>query len=286
MQKDNDLLKGENVDAPESLNYADSALWRMVVYISKDSFSAWLKNVSAPQTPPRLLVNTHFEVTEGKILQKIESTVYDNPAVLDDYEADVIVETSKSILAPSSLMENEKGEWNAPEYFNAVYNAKEEDIMEDALPEGVTNIYCLEPGLKSFLERTFPGTRVQHHLSALYKFLIKDENNRNHIVAVIRKGEVDILSFRGKELMSMAVQNWQMPLDIAYHILNAAKGAEFEQGKFDIELTGEKDVTDEITPILERFAGSVTLGIWPASPDFENLPVSAALCSSRIPRGK
>nr|MDE6342559.1 hypothetical protein [Muribaculaceae bacterium] len=80
----------------------DTGQWHLAVNISRQGFGAWLVPDFFTGRPPRVLAAATWPATDEGLLARIEDVVYDHPAVLDDYSADIIIECDRQLWLPAS----------------------------------------------------------------------------------------------------------------------------------------------------------------------------------------
>lgn len=214
-------------------DYADTGQWLLAVRLSRSGIRAELTSRLHPDAPPRVLLDRTWGNPEEDLLEKIENAVYDNPSVLDDYAADIIVETSATLFVPNEWTGNDE---NDPEkFFNEVFSTPESEVMKDE-GEDMTAFYFLTTGLKSFLARTFPGARISSHLGRLVASSRRGAPGTVRLHAVIRKSEVDLVLFSGDRLVSASSQPWKESTDIAYRLLNLLDVYKFNGPETEIHI--------------------------------------------------
>lgn len=253
--------------------FTDIGVWRLFIYISEQGMSAYIKNIQQPSLPPQLLFETEWKPAEESLLRKIESTVYDNPRLLDDYATEVIIQSGKCLQIPADLIaENQEAE---EDFFCTVFKVEPDDIFFD---DNGTEfcLYTLTPGLPAFIRRTLPGAKVRSHLSNLICHLRNRTSDMSRIYCDIRNGQMDIVAFSGKELLSASTQYWETPEDISYRILLLMQTYELTRDKVEIKLSGLKAVKTEVSSELRKFVNFVSF--FPSSTSSEvKLPLGGLL---------
>lgn len=236
-----------NSNTYQAVRIGDVADWRLICEIGSRGMSAYLKHVD----PTQEIVTLFEEKWEpgGDLLKKIENAVYDHPQVLDDFSADIVLVAPRSIWVPSEIVEDDDD--RAAELYNQVYDASEADILTDAVGDA-TCLYCLTPGLKGFLQRTFPGARVHSHLGVMTRRFRERIADMPRIYAEIREDEVDLLAFDGKKLLMAATHPWRDPNDIQYHIFNVINVYGLDPQELQLSLSGLKEVKAELMPQLRN----------------------------------
>lgn len=222
--------------ADDNLNpiHTDTGLWHLTVYMSSRSLEAWLSFKGDTGRSPRLLASESWAPTEEGLLQKISNSVYDHPEMLDDYSASIIIESTRTMMVPDAMLE-EEGE--AEKVYSRVYPGQEEEVITDDNNGPETALLTLVSGLRSFLQRTFPGARIHSHLNRL-KSRFRTLGTGMRIFASIRDGELDLIAFNGENLLSASTQKWREWSDIVYRILNLAEIYNMQVNESELFLDG------------------------------------------------
>lgn len=207
----------EGTSKLHAADYADTGQWLLAVRLSRSGIRAELTSRLQPDVPTRVLLDQTWKAGEENLLEKIENAVYDNPSVLDDYAADIIVETASTLFVPEEWADNEEND--PEEFFREVFATPEGEVMRTD-SGNLTTLYFLTTGLKSFLARTFPGARVNSHLGHLVASLKQGAPGTVRLYAVIRDAETDLILFSGDRLISASSQPWKESSDIAYRLFN------------------------------------------------------------------
>ena len=134
----------------------DTGQWHLAVDISRHGLGAWLLPDESLGASPREIIRTSWQPSEEGLLGRIEDTVYDNPTVLDDYSADIIVESERQIWLPSSLYPSDD---DCADAYISIYGGDILDVMVNDLGKEKC-AFMLTPGLRSFMQRSFPGAGV------------------------------------------------------------------------------------------------------------------------------
>ncbi len=253
--------------------FNDLGVWRLLLYISEKGMSAFLKNTEEPTVAPHTLFEKTWKKTDDSLLHQIETTVYDNPSLLDDYSTEVIIETSKTLQIPNKILDENDG--IEEELFKKVYSVEEDDIFTDDNGDE-TCVYSLAGGLPAFIRRTLPGAKVTSHLSRLICHLRNRKSENNRIYCDIRTGVMDIIAFNGSQLLSASMHGWDSFEDISYQILLLIKAYEISMKKVDIYLSGISEIKNNVASQLREFIENVSF-LPLSSIEGVNLPVAGLI---------
>ena len=263
----------------------DTGQWRLVVELSASGVSAFLKNIDSEAEMPLLLFQRQWESSRDDLLSHIESAVYDNPRLLEDFATHIIVTTPKALWIPAEFMEEDEFDENL---FTCVYPAKLEDIRADVGNEEVC-LYTLTPGLNSFLQRTLPGSRISSHLSVLKNKLEQMEvfrlsgnvssGNLDRLYLNLRGAEVDIFVFKNGRFMSGSVHPYEGSSDVAYFALLACHVYGLRPSTTGICLYSEKSDKASVFALLSEIFESVSIITINGSEKAEPISLASAIAS-------
>lgn len=228
-------------------DYADTGQWRLIVKIKSDGMSAHIENTIHEDLEPQELFSVSWETSADNLLRNIENAVYDHPRVLDDFSASVIVYDAKTMFMPTEIMEEAEGEEES--VYTSVYEADAAEVMTD-IDSDLTAAHCLSPGLKGFLNRTFPGAKIESNLMNKVRTLRRcNEGVRMYVD--IRKGESDFVLLNGSSLLSASTHSTEGAADTLYHALNIIDVYGLSPLSAPMEISGD-DSAGELREITER----------------------------------
>lgn len=265
-------------------NLADTGQWRLFMEISEDSMSAWLKSVDFQPPQCIAILNEKWD-GEFNLLDKIESAVYDNPRLLEDFATHIVVTTPYSLWIPGEFAEEEEFD---EKFFTSVYPAKEEDIMRDVDGEEIC-AYTLVPGLNSFLQRTLPGSKISSHLSVLKSFFPKLSPgvvsgdgylpSKNRIYVNLRKQWADIFLFENDLFLSGSTHKWETVSDVAYFICLIASVYKIDTKSTELFIFGNENDAVSIYEIIGDFFESTGLIETSVNESMDNSSLCAGVLS-------
>lgn len=256
--------------------FMDLADWRLIIYLAPGHLQAYLKSTVDAEAPLRIACDAKWEATDpASQLHGLETAVYDRPSLLDDYEADIIIETGATLFVPAVAVE-EPGDAEA--LYSTFYDATEADIFTDRLGAECC-LYSPAPGMKPFVERTFPGARVSSALAMLVaKFRNAGEGRR--IYAHIRDKEADVMAFDGSRLLCAACHLAADATEAAYHIANARVTYGLTGPSDTVWLSGAEEAKNAVAGILNAAGVSTGSAAVPGLAG-SGLPLAAAFCAAR-----
>lgn len=229
-------------------DYADTGQWRLLVRIYMNGMSAHLENTIHTELEPQQLFAATWDPGEGTLLQNVENAVYDHPRVLDDFSARIVVYDPKTVFIPTRLAEETEGAEET--YYTAIYEADPADVMTDTDAD-ITVAYSPSPGIKGFLNRTFPGARIGCHLMELVKQLRK--RTVGHTLYVEARGEeTDFVLLDGEKLLSASTHPVIAESDIVYHALNIIDVYGLSPKETEIQFLGTPP-SDGLAEVIKQF---------------------------------
>lgn len=257
----------------QAVRIGDIADWRLICVISSKGMCAYLKHVN-PTEDVITLIDKNWPENPDTLLENIESTVYDHPQVLDDFTTDMAVIAPKSVWIPSEICEDDED--LIAELYNKVYLAEPEDVMSDICEEQ-TCAYTLTPGLKAFLQRTFPGARVHSHLGVMVSRFRDRSADMPRVYIDIRQGECDFVVFDRRNLLLASTHQWHEQNDIKYHLYNILNVYDLKPKEVQVSLSGLRDIKTSLMVDLRETLSYVMLTTMPSVSSKTGMPLHAAM---------
>ncbi|MDE7421614.1 MAG: DUF3822 family protein [Muribaculaceae bacterium] len=231
----------------------DTGQWHLAVDISRHGFGAWLLPDESLGMHPRVIIRTAWAPSDAGLLTKIEDAVYDNPTVLDDYSADIIIESDRQLWLPASLYPTDE---DCADAYVSVYGGDILDVMVNDL-DSEKCAFMLTPGLKSFMQRSFPGARIWSQQA-----LLKDNSQQPHdsfkCLLDIRQSAFDLILLCHGELLSTSTHLWKTETDIAYVLLNIMQTYEAPTPDTEIVFSGVRKVRQSLGKTLQPYFKSIS----------------------------
>lgn len=266
----------------QAVRIGDIADWHLLAGISADSMTAWLKH-SDPSHPVVRLLSCKWNVKDENLLDRIESAVYDNPQILDDFSADIVVVTPRTLLVPSELVADDDDE--AARLYNRVYSAADPDVMISGAGEAMA-LFSLTPGLKGFLQRTFPGARVHSHLGLMAERLRDRSSDMTRLYLDIRhdngdenrnEGEADFVAFHRRDVIMAATHRWSHPDDIKYHLFNIMRVFGLDPATTQVSVSGSAAFKSALVHDLRQDIAYVVMTMMPNMAVKAGMPLHLSL---------
>lgn len=231
----------------------DTGQWHLAIDISKSHFGAWLLAEQPSMRPPRILASERWEASEEGLLHRIEDIVYDHPAVLDDYSADIVIESDRQLWLPASEYPTDE---ECADAYTKIYGGEPYDVMVNDL--GDTKVaFMLTTGLKSFMQRSFPGARIWSQQSLLKEAGMAPHDDYKCLID-IRENYADFILLKRGHLQCATSHPWKTSTDIIYRLFALLKVFNAAADKTDLILSGYHDIRHEIGDSLKEFIGSIS----------------------------
>ena len=231
----------------------DTGQWHLAVDISKFGFGAWLLPDASLGRDPRVIIRQQWQPSEEGLLSRIEDAVYDNPTVLDDYSADIVVESDRQLWLPASLYPSDE---DCADAYISIYGGDMLDVMVNDLGKEKC-AFMLTPGLKAFMQRSFSGARIWSQQA-----LLKDTSSQPHedfkCMVDIREAAVDIVLLLRGELLCASTHLWKSEAEIAYVLLNILQTFDAPASDAEVILSGRREARQHLGKVLSPYFKSLS----------------------------
>lgn len=234
-------------------DFLDNGQWHLAVDISAHGFGAWLLPDESIAQSPRVITQKAWEDHDEDLLLKIEDTVYDNPTVLDDYSADIIVECDRQLWLPSELYPTDE---DCAEAYVKIYGGNILDVMVNDMGDEKC-AFMLVSGLKSFMLRSFPGARVWSQQS-----LLKEAASQPHedylCLLDVRESSFDFILFHRGVLLCASTHQWKNESDIGFILLNILQTYNASSNNTDVVFSGIRNVRHNLGKVLQPYFKTIS----------------------------
>jgi len=246
-------MREENNNITTRADYIDNGQWHLAVDISQHGVGAWLVPDASIGRTPKVLVNESWNPTDEGLLHRIEDVVYDNPTILDDYSADIIIESERQLWLPSDLYPTDE---DCADIYTKIYGGEEFDVLINE-SGNEKNAFTLIPGLKSFMQRSFPGARIWSQQTLLKEAGMQPHDAYKCLVDVRRDFADFVLLHRG-DLLCASSHPWKTENDIAYMLMNILQTYDAEPKDTEVVFSGIREVRKNIGRTLSPYLKSTS----------------------------
>lgn len=231
----------------------DNGQWHLAIDISSLGFRAWLVPDDILGRSPRLLASSEWAYDSASLLDRIENAVYDNPEVLDDYSADIVLECGRELWLPT---EDYADDDDCAEAYVSIYGGDILDVVVNDLGQEKV-AYSLAPGLKSFMERSFPGARIWSQL-ALLRLAAKTPHDSYKCLLDIRQGEADFVLVDRGMLCSASTHPWKSVHDIIYTMFAILRTYDADPKDTELVLSGLREARQTLGVEIEGLLKNIS----------------------------
>lgn len=262
----------------EHLDQYDTGMWHLTVFFSRRRGYAFLRHISDPSFGPRVLLDEHWNATGTDLLKRIETSVYEHPALLDDYSADIVIAANDTLWIPSLLAEEETA---AEECYRVVYPESDPSDLITEHDDDICALTIGAPGLKSFLARTFPGARTNSREMVLTRKFRNYAGGGIRMYVHIEEGETVVTAFDGRRLLCSATHSGGTATEVMYATMLVLTSYRLDPKSTEVFVSGDKKVRQEVLPMLRKHISCVMHTMIPSTLEAERAPLSASLASLR-----
>lgn len=258
----------------------DTGLWRLTVEISEGRMRAWLRQIAEAGAKMQPIADVRW--SDDQYLHNVENAVYDNPSVLDDFEADIIITSERYMFLPDTLGADTSLCRTA--YAQIYGEVEAEDVMVSC--NGAYSCVCMPvAGLRSFLARTFSGARISSHISRLVSYWQSVAGSGLWLYVSAADGHADIVALNNTHLVVAVTKVYEQAADLLYHIVCVAHSV---CGKDLTPLSVGIDAREELTAsLIEMLSGTVREAAPVITPGRgEDVPLAARICGYRKTNSK
>lgn len=231
----------------------DNGQWHLAINISSTGIGAWLVPDRNLGRAPRTIMEETWKDSDEGLLLRIENAVYDNPTVLDDYSADIIIECDRQLWLPSNLYPSDD---DCAEAYVSVYGGDIFDVIVNDLGEEKV-AFCLTPGLRSFMQRSFSGARIWSQQSLLKEAAMQPHDACKCLVD-IREENFDLVLLERGRFLCAATHPWKTPSDIAYSLINTLETYDISTKDTEIVFSGLREIRQGLGKTLSAYMKSVS----------------------------
>lgn len=233
---------------PQTVDFTDTGLWRLIIYISASGMRAYLRHISDASQPVVSLFTEEWGEDESLLLSRIESAVYDHPRLLEDYATDIIIETSRHTWVPDEILDTDGVE---EEIFSTLFPSASVEVMSEHCGNQ-TALFSLVSGLSAFVGRTLPGSRIRSHIGTMADHFNRIYSDSPSIFVDIRERECDLVAFQSGKVTGSATQKYSQPSDIVYRIMHLALTSGFRNDDMIVSISGKEELRAEVRELLNQ----------------------------------
>lgn len=205
-------------------DFTDTGQWKLLLEIRETGMDAFLQNTLHPEIPVQSLCSAGWERGQENLRKNLEDAVYANPRLLDDFATRIVIYDRRTLFIPTELAQESTGA--EEDLYRKIYKASPEDIMTDT-DRDLTAVWAPGPGVKNFLQRSFPGCRMTCNLMSKVKEL-RPRNIDTTVYVFVRGNELDMVLLESDRLLSASTHQWRNAGDLDLLVRNLASAYSFK----------------------------------------------------------
>lgn len=206
-----------------------------------------------------------IDLSFGSYLKGVENAIYDNPLFLKPYgEVKVVVDSTRFMVMPSEIDDDD----TRLDVMDTAFPDAEGEFAFCGMPQcGTVMGFEMEKGLEAFLQRTFFNPPICHALVPLceYHKSKQGQTSLRRMYAHLHDDKLSLCLFQRGDLAMTNSFKFETIDDAAYYALHAWQSYGFDALADEIQLSGDKSLRDDITPMLRKYVNYVMPAIFPAA---------------------
>ena len=193
---------------------------------------------------------------DGSVLGSLESTVYDNPLLLSDFEKVNIITASDSFaVIPAGFTPEQASEFIDSPLLTPLDRLKAEIA------------FSVEPGILGFFNRAFVNPVITHTLAPLTRYFSdrRRHGNTTSMFANVESDRLQVIIFDRHRLALANVYRYRAVSDAVYIILSLRKMLGMDSDTDEILLSGDREPRMAVINSLREFIPYVMPVIFPSA---------------------
>ncbi|MGN0213456.1 MAG: DUF3822 family protein [Muribaculaceae bacterium] len=239
-------------------------LWTMHLWLDAESISYAI--FTRAQNDSLVWGTIALDMSFGNYLKSLENCIYDNPLLLKPYgSVKVVCESNRFVLMPETVAADAD---LANDVFAHSFPDAEGDVAMCPLPRcGAAMAFELPKGVKGFLQRTFFNSPLCHSLMPMCEYYAskQEQTSLSRMFLHITDGTMRMCVFGKGKLLMANVFHYRSISDATFYVLNAWQSYGLDAQADEVQLAGDKQCRDQLTPMLRKYINYVLPTIFPAS---------------------
>lgn len=253
---------------------SDHERWRLQLTVGPGGVRANYFDAQARRAVQYL--DKPLAVDPADALRSIEDIIYDDPALLDDYDTSILIRPTALIFVPTAQIGEEE---EAGELLSQVDPTEGKDVWIEPVTDEYTAIYSTPGGVRDFLVRSFPTEDVHLALSALLEHVASTGTGDRKAWVHLDARTLDIVVFAGGRPVLVNTREYGEAADAAYYIVQSLRALGLDDGKTELQLSGNEQTRRELLPMLREHLDYVSTALLP-SPAKQALAAGISLCEA------
>lgn len=248
----------------KDINIIHSQMWRLSLRLDEKGLKFILHSVVEENS--LIYRDIRFSDNGESYLKRLENVIYDNPVFLQEFKkVSVIIESSSFVIIPNEyIVDNE----STTTFFNFSFPDFQGQIIINEMQRCKSSIvFGVENGVESFLQRTFDNPSIQHHIAPLCEYFHRKSRlgNVSKLYAYISDNYLSICLFNDNGLMLANCFKCRHANDAVYYILNCWQTFKLDVLTDELQISGDKNMRDELMPMLRKYITYVMPTIFPSA---------------------
>lgn len=199
----------------------------------------------------------------------IENAVYENPALLADYDAAFVsVDSGMWTVVPQAAQTEDMDEAIAIASLPQEKTVRTTAVRCPIDGTGTVLVSLLPTEIVGFLQRTFNNPSICHPLQLLAAHFVRSAriNGTPTVHAHFRAGRrMDIIVLDRSSLLLANTFSYHDPMDAVYYLLASTSTLGLEAAGVQLRLSGEPSSRQELMPLISPHMPSVMSAVFPAA---------------------
>lgn len=248
---------------------------RLAMSVERERISVVIAD-SLQEPGSRLLcrdIHLPFEVKDSDSIlpavAAIENAVYENPALLADYDSTFVsIDSGMWVVVPQAAVDEDMDEAIAISSLPQEKTIRTTAVRCPVEGSGTVLVSLLPSEISGFLQRTFNNPSICHPLQLLTTHFARTArlNGAPTMHAHFRSGRrMDIIVLDGTVLMLANTFSYHDPMDAVYYLLASVSTLGLDAADVQLRLSGEPSSRQELVPLISPHIPSVMAAVFPAA---------------------
>lgn len=207
--------------------------------------------------------------SEFPAISAIENAVYDNPALLADYDSiNISIDSELWAMVPKEAVDNDMDEAVAISSLPQEKTKHTVSLRCSVSGTDAVLVSMLPSDMLCFLQRTFNNPVISHPLQQLAAHFVKTVRLTKAPTVHVHFSTgrtFYIMVFVGNTIMLANRFAYHDPMDAVYYILASATAVGLTPSEVQLRLSGEPASRRELVPLVAPYVESAVAAIFPAS---------------------
>lgn len=234
------------------ITHISSQLRQLVLDIDNESISFMVHGGSEPVDAGTI----KLDKGDGDFIKALENGVYDHAMLLEEYgSVKIVVHSPHFVVMPQELVDGAMAEKVLAASFTRVDGA----VLTSSIARSGVAVACDYPrDVLGFLQRTYVGASIMHHLVPLCSYCLEAHNEDTgceHIF--ITPAEAHIVAMKQGHLQLANTFTYRSIEDVVYYALNVWKASDLDSRRDKVLLSGDNALCRALAEHLREWISYV-----------------------------